>query len=486
MRWLIFAGALIGFAFLTKMLQGLLVVPGFAAAYLVAAPTSLGARIRHLLAAGAALVVAAGWWIALVELMPASARPYIGGTNTNSILELTFGYNGLGRLDGSSNNGNVNGGTGGFSSAEAGITRLFGSEMGSQISWLLPAALIAIGALAWLTWKRPRTDRLRGSLIVWGGWLLVTGLVLSYASGIIHPYYTVALAPAIAALVGIGVVELWRNHANEIARCLLACVIAAGTWWTFELLGRTDWNDWLRWVVLLSGAGAVAVALIPAGTFRRAGLIIAPLTALTLLAGPTAYAVQTASTAHSGAIPSAGPTTSGFGGGFGGGGPSRRRRRADRRRTRRRRRTAADSRRHRRAARRRRTGGGPGGAGGLGGASTVSTALTQAFAVNASSYEWVAATTSDNEAATLELGTGQSVMALGGYNGTDPAITLAAFEALVKAGKVHYYVADSSGFIGSTSAQGSTAYQIQQWVESDVHQSDDRRHDRLRPHLIAE
>ena len=88
------------------------------------------------------------------------------------------------------------------------------------------------------------------------------------------------------------------------------------------------------------------------------------------------------------------------------------------------------------------------------------------LSTNAANYRWVAATTGDNEAASLELGTGQAVMALGGYNGTDPAITLSAFKQLVAQGKVHYYVADSSGFIGSTSAQSSTAYQIQQWVTS--------------------
>ena len=159
-RWLALAGALIGFAFLTKMMQGLLVVPAFAIAYLVVAPTGLGTRIKHLLVAGVAMIVAAGWWVALVELFPASARPYIGGSTDNNILELVFGYNGIGRLTGSSNNGNVSGGTGGFSSGQTGLTRLFGSEMGAQISWLLPAALIALGATAWLTRQRPRTDRL--------------------------------------------------------------------------------------------------------------------------------------------------------------------------------------------------------------------------------------------------------------------------------------------------------------------------------------
>ena len=160
-RWLVLAGALLGFAFLTKMLQGLIVVPAFALAYLVVAPTTLRRRVLHVLGAGAAMFAAMAWWIALVALWPAGSRPYIGGTNHNSILELIFGYNGIGRLDGSSNNGAVNGGTGGFSSGQTGLTRLFGSEMGSQISWLLPAALVGLGALVWLTWRTPRTDRLR-------------------------------------------------------------------------------------------------------------------------------------------------------------------------------------------------------------------------------------------------------------------------------------------------------------------------------------
>ena len=131
------------------MLQGLLVVPGLALAYLVCAPTPLRRRLLQLLAGGAAMVVAAGWWIALVELWPAGSRPYIGGSTNNSILELIFGYNGVGRLTGADNNGAVGGTTGsGFSSGETGWTRLFGSEMGTQISWLLPAALVSL----WPRW----------------------------------------------------------------------------------------------------------------------------------------------------------------------------------------------------------------------------------------------------------------------------------------------------------------------------------------------
>ncbi|HJQ41681.1 MAG TPA: glycosyltransferase family 39 protein [Jatrophihabitantaceae bacterium] len=455
-RWLALTGALVGFAFLTKMLQGLLVVPGFAAAYLLAAPVDLRRRIAHVATSLAAMVVAAGWWIALVELWPAGSRPYIGGSNANSILELTFGYNGLGRLTGSDNNGNVSGGTGGFSSGSAGLLRLFGSEMGAQISWLIPSAVVGLIAVAALIARRPRTDLLRASLVVWGGWLLVTGLVLSFASGIIHAYYTVALAPAIAALVGIGTVVLWRERQRDEARYALATLVGVGAGWAWVLVGRASWHPELRWLILLAGTGAV-VAILSRGV--RAA-VVAPVVALTLLAAPAAYAVQTAATAHTGAIPSAGPSTTGTfaGPGPGGGGGNR----------------GAFGTRPQNGAMPQGGFGPPsttggargGGAGGLGGASTVSSALASALHANASSYAWVAATTGDNEAASLELATGDPVMSLGGYNGTDPAITLAEFKQLVAAGKVHYYVADSQGFIGSTSAQSSTAYAIQQWIES--------------------
>jgi 4-amino-4-deoxy-L-arabinose transferase-like glycosyltransferase len=463
----VLAATLLGYAFLTKMLQGVIVVPAFALAYLVAAPTSVRKRVLHLFAAGGALIVAAGWWVALVELWPAGSRPYIGGSTNNSVLQLIFGYNGFGRLTGSDNNGTPGGnGGGGFSSGSTGWLRMFDSDMGTQISWLLPAALIAVVALAWQTRRRPRTDALRASVIVWGGWLLVTGVVFSFASGIIHPYYSVALAPAIAAMVGLGVVELWRARAAEFARWTLAGLLAATAVWTDVLLGRADWHPELRWIVLLGGAGAVAAVL--AGS-RLKAVVAAPLIAITLLVAPAAYSLQTAATAHTGSLPTAGPASAGgFGagpGGFGGapggggfGGPPNGQ--AGQLPTGR---TGAGQ----LPTGRLPTGGAGGGmAGGLGGAASVSSALKTALEANASDYSWVAATTSSNEAGSLELTTGKAVMAIGGFNGTDNAISLAAFKQLVAAGRIHYYVADGQGFIGSTQANTTSAYTIQHWVES--------------------
>ena len=132
-KWLALAGTALGLAFLTKMMQAFIVLPAFALVYLVAAPVPLRRRVWQLIIGGAAMMVAAGWWVALVELWPASARPYIGGSTNNSVLELVFGYNGLGRISGGSGPG---GGGAGFSGA-AGVLRLFNGELGGQISWLL-------------------------------------------------------------------------------------------------------------------------------------------------------------------------------------------------------------------------------------------------------------------------------------------------------------------------------------------------------------
>ncbi|MGC1284288.1 MAG: glycosyltransferase family 39 protein, partial [Streptosporangiaceae bacterium] len=254
-RWIALAGALLGLGYLAKMLQAFLVLPGLALAYLICGKPRLGKRIWQLLAGAAALLVASGWWVAIDLLTPAADRPYVGGSTDNSILNLTFSYNGLGRLTGEGGPG----GGGGFGGA-TGLTRLFQADMGGQIAWLLPAALIALAVMLWVSRRAARTDRTRAAALLWGGWLLVTGLVFSFMSGIIHPYYTVALAPAIAALVGIGASGLWRIRHTWLARAALAAglVVTAAVAWV--LLDRSpSWFPWLRVGIVVAAAGAAGL-----------------------------------------------------------------------------------------------------------------------------------------------------------------------------------------------------------------------------------
>jgi 4-amino-4-deoxy-L-arabinose transferase-like glycosyltransferase len=504
-RWLVLAGALLGFGFLAKMLQAFLVLPGFALAYLVAGPRGLGRRLWQLLLAGAALVAAAGWWVAALMLTPAADRPYVGGSTSNSILQLALGYNGFGRLDGNETGsvgfggrGGGGGGGGGGSpafSGAAGLTRLFAADMGGQVSWLLPAALIALLALLWGTRREPRTDRTRAAALVWGGWLLVTGGVFSFMAGIIHPYYTVALAPAIGALTGIGAAAAWRvrdgwrgHERSWFGRAVLAAGVAATALWSYVLLDRSpDWHPWLRVVVLAAGLAAVAVLLAGrwlashAATPRgRLALAVAPaaLALVAVLAGPAAYSLETAATAHTGALPSAGPTVTssfggpggggagGAGGGPGGGGfgaPGQTGRHGGTGRTGQPGRTGGLG----------RGGfpggdgsGGAGGPGGLAGNTQVSSALTRLLTSGASGYRWAAATVSSDSAAPLQLASGEPIMSIGGFNGTDPAPTLAEFKHYVAEHEIHYFVGANSDSFGGGS--GSAA-QITAWVRAHFH-----------------
>jgi 4-amino-4-deoxy-L-arabinose transferase-like glycosyltransferase len=247
-RWLMLAGTALGFAFLTKMLQGFLVLPALGLVYAVAAPVALRRRLWQLCLAGVALGVSAGWSVALVEVWPASARPFIGGSSNDNILQLVFGYNGLDRI------GSGSGGGGANFSGSPGILRLFNSLMGGQISWLLPAALISLVVGSIWTARRPRTDRTRAALLLWGGWLIVSAAIYSYMAGIIHPYYTNTIAPAIAVLVGVGATLLWRQRRHLVARLTLAVMLIATAGWSFSLLARSpSWHPWLRFAVLAGG-----------------------------------------------------------------------------------------------------------------------------------------------------------------------------------------------------------------------------------------
>ena len=459
-RWLVLAGVFLGFGFLTKMLQAFVIVPALAGVWLLAAPTGLGRRIRDLVLAGVAMVVSAGWWVLVVELWPASSRPYIGGSQNNSVLELVLGYNGFGRLTGDET-GSVGGGAGG-GWGQTGITRLFGSEMGGEASWLLPSTLILLVGLVWLTWRRPRTDRTRAAVIAWGGWLVITGLLFSYMAGIIHPYYTVALAPAIGALVGIGTVEFWRRRTTLVARFVLSGSVAVAAIWGFLLLD--GWQPWLGWTSLTLGLVAAA-ALIGVHRLPRlvaAGVVTGAIVAS--LAGSAGWSVATAAQPHTGAIPSAGPAGVGRGGPGGMGGVGGMAGRPG----------GTTMQRGARAA-------GPGGFGGFGGrggmggagsilgATTPSAQVTALLQEEASDFTWVAAAVGSNSAAGYQLAAKAPVMAVGGFNGTDPAPTLAQFQQYVTAGRIHWFVggAGMSGMSrgGSDTGGSDAAARIAEWVQ---------------------
>ncbi|WP_405999844.1 ArnT family glycosyltransferase [Streptomyces sp. NBC_00829] len=512
-KWLLWAGAAVGLAFLTKTLQAFVILPPLALVYAVCAPTSLRRRLGQLALAAVAMVVAAGWWVAIVELWPASSRPYIGGSQSNSFLELTFGYNGLGRISGnetgSVGGGGGGGGRGGGGWGETGVDRMFGETIGGQIGWLLPAALLLLVAGLVVTWRAGRTDTARAGFLVWGGSLLMTAGIFSFMAGIFHEYYTVALAPYIAALVGMGATVLWEERRSFPAAAALGGSVAVTAYWSYTLLGRSaDYLPWLRWAVLTGSLVAAAGLMLAGRAGRRLALGAAGLGLAVSLAGPVAYSLTTVNEGHAGSIVTAGPAS--MRGGPGGGGP-------------------------RGGGRMMQPGqpgqqgqqgqpgqpGGPGGGmglppgagqmgggqgpagqgaqgqppgggavgfpaqgaqggrngergtggGGMGGllnGASVSAEAEAKLKRNADRYTWAAAAIGSQNAASYQLATERPVMAIGGFNGSDPSPTLAQFKRYVADGKIHYFIAGggTAGGMGGGPGGNGGSSAITSWVES--------------------
>lgn len=441
-RWLLACALFVGLGFNTKMLQAYLVVPAFVVAYLVCAQVPVFRRLGHVLAAGGVLLVSSAWWMVIVDLWPASSRPYIGGSSDNTVWDLVIGYNGLGRIFGQG------GGGGGASFGGAsGADRLFNDTMAGQISWLLPFCAITL-VYAVIQWFRIRTtvavvashrrvDVAPGNgwgaaWLVWGGWLLVHFAVFSFSSGTFHPYYTTAMAPAVAAITGMGAVLMWRST------WVLPMAITATGAWSFIVLRRTpDFVPWLAWAVL----GATAVAALALVLSRYGKLKIAAVAVVATLfaglAGPAAYAVTPLQSQVNGTNPTAGPSTGGMGfGGMGRGGfpggmrESGQQPPTDQPPTNNQPPTGMGT------GEQPRTRGGPGG--------QVSASLIKYLEANQGSATWLVAVSSAQSASSIILQTGKPVIAMGGFTGSDPAMTVTRLKALIASGELRYVMAGES------------------------------------------
>jgi 4-amino-4-deoxy-L-arabinose transferase-like glycosyltransferase len=447
LRTLLGCAVLVGLAFNTKSLAAYLVVPGIALAYAVCAPGSVMQRLRKLAAGGAMALVVSVVWMTAVDLVPASQRPYVGGSLDNSELGLAFEYNGLGRIKGQEGahgaipyrSGaavltapNPNGGTqapsgpsvatipdlsGGLTTGQGswagavGPLRLLDSELGRQGGWLVPFALVSLLALALahlFQWRRGALDpelpaarrdpRLAG-VVVLGGWFLVEAVVLSFAGGIVHPYYISALAPGTAAMVGAGAAFFVDQARRRRRLALLGALALFGTVAGQSVLLERD--HYLKWLPLLLGACAVTVAaallapvLSPRVRLAWAGrsstwavaLLLGP-----LLIAPTAYATTTWLKPVDGTFPAAGPHA-----------PA-----------------------------------GPGGLGLEGENPPVFRSLSSYLSSHRPAKRFSVLTVSSVTAAPLIL-MGQSAAALGGYGGTDPAVDAAQLANLVARREARY------------------------------------------------
>lgn len=504
---LIGSAVLFGLAFNTKMLQGYIALPAVFAVYVYASKPGWRKKAVNLALAAVALAVASFWWAAAVSLVPADDRPYIGGSTDGSAWDLIMGYNGLGRVLGGEGNGGGGGGGGGGGTfaGTAGIGRMFNDVLGGQISWLIPFAFLALAAGLVLRGRAPRTDPTRAALVLWGGWLVLHYLTFALAEGTMHPYYTTALAPGIAALTGGGGVMLWRAFRGGDARwswVLPAGLAVTGVWAVVLLRRATGWNTWLWPVVGVVMALAIVGLFVfrTGGSGTRARLLAVSLAAAVVagLAGPTAYAASPAFDSASGGMggtnPTAGPSTGngmgGPGGGRGGdgGGPG----------------GMPDGARQGSGQAggefpggdgRMQPGGGggelpqgggaPGGAngefpggdsarsGGFGGGGSdgggggpmgggsVDSELIAYLEKHQDGAKWLLAVSNSQSAGQLILSTHKPVISMWGFTGSDQAMTLAKLKELVKKGELHYIQLGGGGMGGNSSLN----QEITSWVQ---------------------
>lgn len=424
-RWLMLAGVALGFAFLAKMLEGLMAAPAIALVYLVAATVPMRVRLTHLAGSLAAFLVSAGWFVALTLLWPASSRPYLAGSTDNNFMNLVLGYNGFGRVLGHNHYGTHNDADpaasagrhhGGWGDQAHGLPRLFTGEFGFEIGWLLPAGLLAVVLVLISRRGRPRTDLVRAGAILFGSWLLIDGVVLSFMKSMVHPYYCLSLAPALAAMFAIGIAEMWRRREDRLGQIGLTTLLLGTAGWGFWILGRNgSWLPPLRWAILVV-AVAAAIALLWA---LRAGHPATATVALAValiggLTGSTAYTVATLGQPHTGGGPSVGP--------------------AD----------PDDDHSH-----------------GWNSDNPEVNAM-----LRGSNTTWSAAINRSGAAAALETATDTAVMAIGGFTGTDPVPTLAQFQTYVADRQITYYILpepknDHGGFFGNDSHAD-----ISDWVKA--------------------
>jgi len=513
LRWLLLSGVFVGLGFNIKMAEAYLVVPALGMAYLLCAPHKIWTRIWHLLLAALVMLVISLSWALTVDLMPASQRPYVGSTQTNSEMSLAFGYNGLNRLriggnrsdrnqsdTGSSNknttanshsssspgtsgtgqqggsaftgntgeptnqqpsqlqgsnNGNaggfanaanraqqLQGGGGAFESGTPGPLRLFSVSLGGQIAWLLPFALLAIVALVWQRRFNFQKDRQQLGLVLWGFWLLTMAVFFTVDASF-HQYYMTEMAPGLCALVGIGLVVMWKQYRNSGWRGWLlpiALVVTAAA----QIYMLTSYPSWSYWLSPLIGilTALVVIALIflrlrlrldlSKSAFRVASVVMSA-GLLTLFVAPTVWSGYSVIYDTESSFPTAGPNAQSNLGGFanargsfpGGNGNGENQARGQ-------------------------SGSGslPGGFGGLagvfgGGSAQADPALISYLEAHQGNAKFLVATPNANMADSIILSTNKPVMAMGGFSGNDPILTTSNLQTLIKDGAVRFFLINS-------------------------------------------
>jgi 4-amino-4-deoxy-L-arabinose transferase-like glycosyltransferase len=458
LRWLLLTAVIVGIGFNIKMLEAYLVVPAYGLLYLLAAPGSIWKRLIHLALAGLLLLVISLSWVVAVDLTPASQRPYVGSTQNNSELTLAFGYNGIQRLLGGqggglggnattnasrpsgnpSRNGTPPAGTppsgsfgggggpagGIFNTGTAGPLRLFSQPLAEQIVWLLPLAILGAVALAWQRRPRLQSDWKQQSLVLWGTWLLTMGVFFSVAS-FFHQYYMSMMAPAIAALFGIGLVTMWQDYRSGGWRgwLLPIAIVVTIAEQIYILTSYPTWGQVLIPMLVVLGIIAVGalVSVRIAPLLRLKALKIRFLSlalgvgVLAMLLTPTVWAAIPVFASTQGDTLVAGPSSISSNT-FGGGNTS----------------------------------------------ASVNSKLISYLETHQGNAKFLVAVLSSKEADGIILSTNKPVMTLGGFGGSDPILTTSQLSTLVKNGTIRFFLINGSGGGGFG---GGSQSALTTWIE---------------------
>lgn len=431
-RFFILAGALLGLSFMTKQLQGLISVPALGLAFLLFSQQQWSKRLATAAGGAFALAATGGLWMLIVDLIPQEHRPYVGGSPSNSVLELTFAYNGVERIIG-------NGAQmpeamqvpAQFRPVEsdAGFFRLFNANYNQEASWLLLSALLAVGLLA-MQWKNlSKNVPTRPLVLLSETWLLTAFLLLSFMGEQIHTYYTAVLGPPLALVLGLTLDALINKRDSRLVRLAGATIAMSGLLTVWLVLRSTEWPAWLPTVILGFGIASVATLIVkpPIKTFEygAAGVLAA-----SLLCGPLVTSVQNVTVGFNGSNPLSGVLS---------------------------RNPASIS--HLMAALRNNE---------LPWGHDIAFGRDPDPAVvkmlaEADECTWAAASYASQTAARLQLESGRPVMPLGGFAGSDPSPTLEEFKEEVAAGEICYFVEQEAFLEVQASESESTA--ISRWVQ---------------------
>ena len=393
LRWLVVGGLLIGLGFNIKMLEAFVVLPAFYLLYLVAAPVGWRRRMIHLGLATVVIVAASLPWVVAVDLTPAEQRPYVGSSSFNTVTDLTVGWNGVGRIVGSDE------GVG-----DPGPLRLLNPQLGSQIGWLLALAIVGLAAASWQSWQgrpslppQPPTSQ---ALVLWGTWLITLVMFFSVA-GDWDPHYLAMLAPAVGALVGVGVVTLWEEYRRPGWRgWLLPLTLLATASLQIHILAHyPDWSHWLAPAIVILNLGA-AVGLVVArlkprlkGSGLPLALVAIRVGVFSLLLAPSIWAASTVWYGAETRSPTAGPQAK----------PSETSNR-------------------------------------FGSEGSEVDPLVDYLEANQGDAEYLVAAIRSRIASPIILNTDEPVVSLGGFNGADPVFSNERLADLVSEGAVRYFL----------------------------------------------